>query len=103
MAPLPGDYGKVRLNIVVQSDRLAATGSVLVCPLTSDHVPARLTRIAIDPTPDNGLRLPSQCMVEKITVISRARCRDVIGRIDKETLERLGGAIAFALGLMDEA
>ena len=32
---LPGDYGKPRPAVVIQPERLAATDSLLVCPLTS--------------------------------------------------------------------
>ena len=45
----PGDYGKPRPAVVVQSDWLTATESVLVALLTSALVKAPLYRLTIEP------------------------------------------------------
>jgi mRNA interferase MazF len=103
MAVLPGELGKPRPTLVVQSDHLAAFDSIVVCPLTSDLVSEAVTRISLEPTPENGLRLPSQVMVEKVNAISLRRCRDVIGKVDRSTLDQVAGALAFVLGMLDEA
>jgi len=96
---LPGDYGKPRPAVVVQSDRLRYLESVLLCPMTSDIVSAEPVRITVSPTPENGLRHPSQIMVEKLTALRRARCGDPVGRLDDALLQRLDEALALVIGL----
>ena len=62
----PGVYaGKPRPAVVVQADRwLQAHPSVTLCPLTSTLRQAPLVRIAVEPSRRNGLRKPSQLMVD---------------------------------------
>ena len=62
----PGDNGKPRPAIVIQSDWLKATDSILVALLTSALVDAPFYRLQIEPTEENGLKAPSQIMVDKI-------------------------------------
>jgi mRNA interferase MazF len=65
----PGDFGKPRPAVVVQSDWLNSNSSVLVAPFTSALADAPLYRLAVEPSEANGLKLPSQVMVDKITPI----------------------------------
>ena len=61
----PGDYGKPHPAVVIQSDALEETASVLVCLLTTTRRPAPFTRLPIDPSAHNGLRDPSDVMGAK--------------------------------------
>lgn len=64
LAVARGDYGKPRPAVIVQSDLFNGThASLLVCLLTSDLINAPLFRLALAPTPANGLLEPSQIMV----------------------------------------
>jgi mRNA interferase MazF len=95
-----GDYtGKPRPVVIVQDDRFAETGSVTVCPFTSDPASLPLFRIAVDPSDANGLMQPSRLMVDKIATIPRARLGRRIGRLDDETMVRLNRAMLVFLGL----
>lgn len=97
-----GAYGKPRPAIVIQSDRITDSNSVLICLVTSDLEPlSTRRRIKVSPSAANGLKLESQIMVEKIIAVPRAKCGKVIGRIEAETLERLNGALAYVVGLLD--
>ncbi len=60
-----GDYGKARPAVIVQSDALAHTDSVLVSLMTGSILDAPIYRITIEPTGSNGLQKTSQIMVEK--------------------------------------
>jgi mRNA interferase MazF len=83
----PGDYGKPRPAVIVQSDLYNAThASLLVCLLTTEIIKAPLFRLSLRPTPENGLRDISQIMVDKLLAIPRSRVDDVIGVIDDATL-----------------
>lgn len=96
----PGDFGKPRPAVVVQSDAVNATHpSTTLCPLTSAWVDAPLFRPVVEPTRDNGLRERSQVMVDKVTSLANHRITDNIGRLDATGLHAVDAALAFWLGL----
>lgn len=101
LAAAKGDYGKVRPNIVVQSDLLNPThASVLLCLLESGHLTGGNTfRISIAPTPENGLDRPSEAMVDKIVAVRADRVRQVVGRIDADTMAAIDRALMLVFGL----
>ncbi len=96
-----GDYGKPRPAVIVQSDWLAATDSVLVALMTSTLVDAPLFRLTVDPTPENGLERSSQVMVDKILAVPRAKCGRVIGRLDETRRIALDHMLSVVIGLAD--
>ncbi len=96
----PGDFGKPRPAVVIQSDIFNDThASILVCLVTSDTQNAPLFRIDIQPTTETGLRKPSQIMVDKIVALRRERISQQIGRISDETILRLNRSLALFVGL----
>ena len=97
----PGDYGKPRPAIVIQSDWLKATDSVLVSLLTSVLVEAPLYRLQIEPSDANGLKAPSQVMVDKIIAMPREKCGNVIGRINESELIALNHMLSVVIGIAD--
>lgn len=97
---VPSDLGRPRPGIVVQADELTADFStILICPVSSDLQDRRLLRPLIEPAPENGLRLRSQIMTDKLVALRRDRIRRVIGRIDAETSEKLDRSLLLVLGL----
>ena len=51
------DYvGKPRPAVIIQDDAFADTASVTICAMTTTAIAASLARVAIDPSPFNGLR-----------------------------------------------
>ena len=95
-----GDYGKPRPVLVVQSDLFSPLPSLTVCPLTThlrDDAP--LLRLAIAPSPETGLRQPSQAAIDKMTTLPRARIGAVIGRADDATMLQVTRALAVFLGI----
>ena len=99
---MPGDYGKPRPAVVIQSDRATGTDSVLVCLMTSIQRPTDNYRIPIGPVAENGLREPTDVMVDKIMSVRRIKCGRPIGRLDDEQIEVLNRAIGVMVGLADE-
>lgn len=99
----PGDYGrKPRPALVIQSNRLIGADSVLLCLMTSgEDTPPDMPRIAVAPTPANGLQYPTQIMVEKIIAAKRSKCGKVVGRLDPDIMERVDATLAFVVGLAD--
>jgi len=100
LVALPGDYGKARPALVVQNDLVNDIhASITVCPLTTHCIDAPLFRIPLDPAAENGLLLPSQVMVDKVSSVKRERLRGAIGRVDDAFLVQVGRALALWLGL----
>jgi len=99
---VPGELGRPRPGIIVQSDALGEnTTTVLACPLSSDVAGVRDPRLrpVIEPAATNGLRVRSQIMTDKLFAQRRERVRSVIGAIDRETGDRLDAALLVVLGL----
>jgi mRNA interferase MazF len=97
---LPGDYGKRRSGVVVQSDLFAPDfASVLVCPMTSDPLEHSVARIPVEPSTENGLPVVASLMVDKISPIPRGRIVRAVGRLDDATLQRLDVSLSLMLGV----
>ena len=91
----PGVYsGKPRPAVVVQADRwLQAHPSVTLCPLTSTLRQASLVRIAVEPSGRNGLRKPSQLMVDKLFTVPLQALGEVVGQLEPQALVDLDLAL----------
>ena len=98
---LSGDDGKPRPALVVQSDFLPETDSVLVCLLMTVMRAAPLYRLPLPAGEGTGLEAPSQAMVDKIMAVRRDRCGAPIGRADDAALLALGRLLAFVVGIAD--
>ena len=96
-----GPCGKPRPAVVVQSDALRGADSVLVSLLTSDMTEAALYRVMVLPTGANGLKAPSQVMVDKIVALRRDKCSDPIGSLDESATIALNHMLAVMLGIAD--
>jgi mRNA interferase MazF len=99
VASAPGEYGKPRPCIVVQSEMLHAIESVVVCPMTTSLLPPGPVRPTILPSVDNGLRAESQVMVDKVTAIHLSRCGPTIGRVSSIEMQMIDQALGLVLGL----
>ena len=97
----PGDYGKPRPAVVVQSDWLNTNDSVLVALFTSTLTDAPIYRLSIEPSETNGLKMPSQVMVDKIIPVMRNKCGKVIGHLDEGSLLALNHMISVVVGIAD--
>ena len=97
----PGDYGKPRPAIVVQSNAIPESHtSVVICPMTSELVEADF-RITVEPGPETGLWVQSQVMADKPVTIRRDRIGQRIGQLGAADMGRLSVALAFVMGLAD--
>lgn len=95
---LQGAYGKPRPALVIQSDLFDEHPTVTILPVSSELRDTPLFRVGIEPNAGNGLRKPSQVMVDKAQTVSRDKIGDVIGRIDDNTMLAVNRAIAVFLG-----
>lgn len=96
---LPGDYGKPRPALVVQSDLFDALSSVTILPVTSTVRAAPLLRITIKPTERNALRRESQVMVDNVQTVPREKVGAPFGRLGDDSMLAVDRALAVFLGI----
>lgn len=94
---LPGD--KPRPALVLQSDELMQSASVIVCPFTSSLEFASPHRVVMEAATANGLKSASVLMTEKMQAIRREKCGDVIGHLTASEMLDVETQLAFVLGL----
>ena len=97
----PGDFGKPRPAVVIQSDVINETdpGSVILALVTGTLRDAPLLRLQLAPTEQNGLRQPSQIMVDKLFTARTGKVGEVIGRLSDQDLVALNRQLAFVIGI----
>lgn len=97
---LPGDFGKPRPAVVIQSDLFANHTTVTVLPVTSTVTPGSpLFRLPLLPSAQNGLEAPSDVMVDRAMSVRPGRIGDTIGRLDQADILRVNRALALFLGI----
>jgi mRNA interferase MazF len=96
----PGEFGKPRPALIIQSDRAYSTGYFTYLPITTDLLRVPDVRVPVLPTSENGLRLESEIMVDMVQTASLPRFRPRIGSVDPETLRRAQEALSLHLGFM---
>jgi mRNA interferase MazF len=96
---LAGAYSKPRPALVIQSDLFARHPSVTILPVTTELRPIETFRIAVNPSPKNGLRAPSQIMVDKAHTIPRDKAGAPFGELELRTLKAVDRSLAVFLGL----
>jgi mRNA interferase MazF len=99
---LEGDYGTPRPAVVIESDMIPPSDSVLVCPISSTlHESGPFRRQPVEASAATGLRTASQIMVDKVTAVRRSRCGPVIGALAPTALRELAGRVAALIGVAD--
>jgi mRNA interferase MazF len=96
---LPGAYGKPRPGLIIQSDLFGALGSVIILPITSELRTAPLLRIAVEPSPANGLQKTSQIMIDKTQTVPVEKIGAIIGKLDPDAILAVNRALATFLGI----
>jgi mRNA interferase MazF len=99
LAP-PGEFGKPRPALIIQSDHSIADATVTFLPFTSDLGRYPATRVRVDPSESNGLHVDCEVMVNLIQTVSTAKVSRVIGRVDRATMQAIEIALMVHLGLV---
>lgn len=95
---LQGDFGKPRPALVIQSDLFDKHPSVTILPVTGELRETPLFRITVKPGDGNGLRKPSQVMVDKPQTVPREKIGETFGRLDDDDMLAVNRALAVFLG-----
>jgi len=95
-----GDHGKPRPAVIVQTDLFNKTHATLtICPFTTHLIEASLFRLLVSPSKQNGLKEPSQIMVDKITSLKRDKIHQKIGTLTADQIKKLNDAVSLWLDL----
>ena len=99
---LQGDDGTPRPALVIESDRLPAADSVLICLITSTlHEETLFRRHPVDASPSTGLHVRSHVMIDKIFAIRRKKCGPTIGELDAASMLAVSRKLALVTGIAD--
>ena len=86
--------------MVVHANRwLDGHPSITLCPLTSTLIDAPLVRIAVAPSPGNGLPKRSQLMADKLFTVPAAAIGSMVGRLEAAAMADLDLALRDWLDL----
>ena len=96
---LQGDFGKPRPALVVQADPFDAHATVTVLLVSSTLIDAPLFRITVQPDEANGLRKPSQIMVDKAITVRRDKLGTPFGTASDEVMLEVSRCLAVFLGI----
>lgn len=96
---IQGDIGKPRPALIIQADMFYGTPTVTVLPITSQIIDAPLIRITLNPNTTNGLRKPSQVMLDKPMTIKREKIGQHIGMLDQAEMLQINRFLALFLGI----
>jgi mRNA interferase MazF len=94
-----GDFGKPRPAVVLQQRIYPETENVTIALITSDLSRATHIRISVDPDGRNGLRKPSEIMVDNLQTLRVQRIGAIIGSLDDATMGNLKRALVIFFGI----
>lgn len=94
----PGYAGKPRPALIVQSDLLSQTGSLVTCLFTTHDANAIPSRVGIAATAGNGLYEDSDLMADKVMAIPRNKLGRHLGVIDPADMARVEQTLLLVLG-----
>jgi mRNA interferase MazF len=96
---LQGGFGKPRPALIVQSDHFETHPTVTVLLVSGALVEAPLLRLTVEPDETNGLRAPSQIMVDKAMTVMRVKVGPPFGRLGADRMLEVERRLALFLGI----
>lgn len=99
MAGGPEYAGKPRPVVIVHDDRFSGFESVTFVAFTTNLLASPLTRLAVEPSPENGLLKQCQMMIDKVSSAPKSKLGLRVGALSCEDMVRLNRAMLVYLGL----
>ncbi|MHB1871332.1 MAG: type II toxin-antitoxin system PemK/MazF family toxin [Steroidobacteraceae bacterium] len=93
------DFGKLRPALILKADQFAGTATVTVLLASSTLDEPPLLRVTVQPNAENGLRRPSQVMVDKAMTAKDQNLGRTVGHVDYEALLEIERRLAVFLGI----
>ena len=94
-----GYTGKPRPAVILQTDLITDTGSVITCGLTTHRSPTLRSRPPVEPDASNGLHERSEVMIDKISAIAREKLDSRLGSRSDDDMARVDQALLLVLVL----
>lgn len=94
-----GDFGKPRAALVIQADMFDQHATATVLLVSSTLIDAPLFRVTVQPDEANGLKKPSQVMVDKAMTVKREKLGNAFGNIDTDLMVQVERCLAVFLGI----
>ena len=94
-----GDFSKPRPALVLQAYLPVGMETVTVVPITSDLRNLPTIRVPINPSRQNGLRIPSEIMIDGIQTLLVKRIGNVIGTVEEPILRLVEASVTEFFGL----
>ena len=95
----PGDFGKPRPALVIQSDAFEEHATITLLLISSTLIDAPLLRVTVHPDPHNGLSKPSQIMIDKTMTLRRERIGTPFGTASTQLMIEVSRLLAVFLGI----
>lgn len=96
---MPGDFGKPRPALVIQSDQFKEHATVTILLVTTTLIEAPLFRVSVQPGKKNGLQKSSQVMVDKVMTVKRNKLGAAFGTASDEVMLEVGRCLAVFVGI----
>ena len=97
---VPGDYGKPRPAVIVQSDYFnAAHETIALCPVSSHLTGLGVFRVPLPASVATGLQKDSEVMVDTLLASRRSRIRQRIGHLSSLQMDLVDAALRTWLDL----
>jgi mRNA interferase MazF len=97
----PGNYGKPRPALIVQTGLFIDHQSITICLLTSHITQTPLFRYNVEPHVDNGLIAASQVQIDKIMTVPREKIGPVIGWLTDKQMSEITKLLALWIGIAE--
>lgn len=98
----PGDYGKPRPALIIQSDLFQEHPSATLCLVSSHLRQTPLFRYEVEPTNENGLSATSQIQIDKLMTVPRQKIGPIIGRLSPKQMNEITKLLVLWVGVADE-
>ncbi|MGH8729047.1 MAG: type II toxin-antitoxin system PemK/MazF family toxin [Burkholderiales bacterium] len=96
----PGEYGKPRPVVIVQSNLfIEERDSVTVCLLSSESIEAPFFRVPVERSESNRLKRTCYVMVDKLHTLRKERLRQPLGSLSPDELAAVDLALRRWLAL----
>ncbi len=96
---LHGNFGNPRPALVIQSDMFGRHATVTVLLVSSTLIDAPLFRVTVQPDEANGLKRPSQVMVDKAMTVRREKFGKPFGSLGADLMVQVERCLAVFLGV----
>jgi mRNA interferase MazF len=95
----PSPFNKPRPALIVQAFLFDQSEKLTVALISSDLTHSHGFRIPIAPTASNGLRKPSEILVDHLQTVDIGRVGGFAGQVDEATMREVDTALRIFLGL----